>query len=260
MKTQPSDYYADTLSEAQIYDISKNMNGRIDTVSDVDYIKFIPAVSGKYVIYASSEANVIGELYDAQESLATSSTPLDGGYYIGAELVGGAAYYLKTSGSTVGEYTIAVTPMPDDGFVAITNDSIKMTQSCTSASPVTVRLYSSGTLLQSVTATPDHQKIAAEFTLDDLQPKYTITVEENSKMTALYDVTTIASSNTYGVTSKSYVSVPVTVSGASDLSDIYFSVAFSENEFTLLDACEHTHTTYETGTGLIPAHRWISRP
>lgn len=251
LRTQAVDYYADTISKAQNYDISKKINGKINTASDIDYIKFVPAENGKYVIQANSTANVSGGLYDAQNNLIISGTSFNGGYYCGTELVSGNTYYLKTTGSTTGEYDITVSKMMDDGLIEITNDSIKLTQSGDSTSQTYVNLYSYGNFVQSIAAAPSNNKISAEFNIDDLQQAYTITVVENNTINAIYDIKTVMSSNIYDVTSKSYVSVPMTVSDVSDLSDIYFSVAFDENEFTIFDACEHTYTTSETGTGFI---------
>lgn len=251
LKPQQTDYYADTYTSAQNYDISKKINGKIDNASDIDYIKFIPTVSGKYAVHAVSAADVSGGLYDSQNNLIVSGASLNGGYYFGAELVGGNTYYLKTNGSTAGEYDITITKMDDDAFVEITNNSIKFTQSCNGSSQVNVNLYSSGLLVQGLTATPSNSKMTAQFDVENLQSEYTVTVEEGGVITAIYDIKAIEGSNTYNVTEKSYVSVPMIVSNVSDLSDIYFSVAFNEDEFTVFDVCEYTHTSSETGTGLI---------
>lgn len=250
LQSQPTDYYADVYTSAQSYDISKIINGKINTSSDVDYIKFEPVESGKYVVHTNSTANVSGGLYDSQNNLIVSGVALNGGYYCGAELISGNTYYLKTNGTTVGEYDITITKMSDDGLVAITNDSIKLTQNINS-SQVNVSLISSGTNTQSVNVIPNNNKITAEFAVSSLQSAYSIIVMENVVVTSIYDIITVSNSNTYDVTEKSYVSVPMTVSNVSDLSNIYFSVAFSENEFDVFDACEHTYTSSETGTGII---------
>lgn len=250
LQSQPTDYYADVYTSAQSYDISKIINGKINTSSDVDYIKFEPVESGKYVVHTNSTANVSGGLYDSQNNLIVSGVALNGGYYCGAELISGNTYYLKTNGTTVGEYDITITKMSDDGLVAITNDSIKLTQNSNS-SQVNVSLISSGTNTQSVNVIPNNNKITAEFAVSSLQSAYSIIVMKNGVVTSIYDIITVSNSNTYDVTEKSYVSVPMTVSNVSDLSNIYFSVAFSENEFDVFDACEHTYTSSETGTGII---------
>lgn len=250
LQSQPTDYYADVYTSAQSYDISKIINGKINTSSDVDYIKFEPVESGKYVVHTNSTANVSGGLYDSQNNLIVSGVALNGGYYCGAELISGNTYYLKTNGTTVGEYDITITKMSDDGLVAITNDSIKLTQNSNS-SQVNVSLISSGTNTQSVNVIPNNNKITAEFAVSSLQSAYSIIVMENGVVTSIYDIITVSNSNTYDVMEKSYVSVPMTVSNVSDLSNIYFSVAFSENEFDVFDACEHTYTSSETGTGII---------
>ena len=251
LQTQPIDYYADTYENAQNYDITKVINGRIDSVNDIDYIKFVPDISGKYVIHAKSEVNVLGSLYGAQNNLIVSGDSFNGGYYCALELVSGNTYYLKTTGSAIGEYDITFSKMHDDSFIQITNDTIKFTKNCDNSSQVCVNLYSSGEIVQNVVLTPSNNEISVEFNVDDLQSTYTITTVENNVITALYDLKAIEVSKIYNVTSKSYVSVPINVFNVSDISDIYFSLVFNESEFSAFDVCEYTYTTAETGTGLI---------
>ncbi|MGN0179536.1 MAG: hypothetical protein ACI4DY_08865, partial [Monoglobaceae bacterium] len=43
-----SDYYANSAPEAQEYDIGYQIKGKINTASDIDYIKFVPNASGEY--------------------------------------------------------------------------------------------------------------------------------------------------------------------------------------------------------------------
>lgn len=251
LQPQQTDYYADSFSEAKKYNITKAINGRINSISDIDYIKFIPAESGKYVISANSDANLTGTLYNAQNEIMTSGVSESGSYYVAETLEAGNTYYLKTSGNAVGDYRIVVTKMSTDGLVEITGNSIKLTQSYNSDSTAVVKLYSSGNLLKSVTATNSNNKISAAFSTESLQPAYTITVSSNGVITAVYEIKTVINSNTYNVTNKSYVSVPVVVSNVANLNGIYFSVAFNESEFNIADVCEHTYTVSETGTGII---------
>ena len=46
LQSQSTDYYSDVYTTAQSYDISKTINGKINTASDIDYIKFVPVESG----------------------------------------------------------------------------------------------------------------------------------------------------------------------------------------------------------------------
>ncbi len=251
LQSQQTDYYADSFVQAKKYDISKVINGRINSGSDVDYISFTPTNSGKYVISANSDVNVTGGLYDEQNKLISSGISDNGGYYIVANLSANNTYYLQTSGNIVGDYRIKITKMINDSLVEITNDSIKLTQAYNSTSPAVIKLHSSGNLLQSITANKNNGKINAVFDVDSLQQGYTITVSSDDTVMAVYQIKTIVDSNTYNVTDKSYVSVPVTVSNVANFDNIYFSVAFDENEFNIADVCEHTYTVSETGIGLI---------
>lgn len=251
LNSQQTDFYADNYNDAQEYDISKKINGKINTVSDVDYIKFTPTETGKYVIHSNSTSNVSGCLYDSQNEVVKTSTDLNGGYYIAENLTAGNTYYLKTYGNNIGEYSIAITKMQNDGIVTITNDSIKLNQSYAGSAPATVKLFSAGTLVDSCDVTPQNNELDAEINIDNLQSAYTITVSDNETIVAVYDIKAVIEEKNYTVTDKSYVSVPVVVSNVTDFKNIYFSVAFDENKFMVADVCEHTYTTSETGIGLI---------
>ena len=250
LTAQATDYYADVYTTAQCCDISKIINGRIDAISDIDYVKFIPVESGKYVVHAKSSANVSGGLYDSNNNLIVSGVTLNGGYYCGADLISGNTYYLKTNGTTVGEYNITLTKMSDGGFIKITNDAIMLTQECNSLQ-ANVSLISSDGNTQSITVTPYNNTVIAEFDISNLQSAYNIVVMENDVIISIYDIKIISNSDTYEVTEKSYVSVPINISNVSDLSGVYFSVAFNETEFDVFDTCEYTYTFSEMGTGLI---------
>lgn len=251
LNSQQTDYYSDNYNDAQEYDISRKINGKINTVSDVDYIKFMPTETGKYVIHSNSTSNVLGCLYDSQNEVVKIATALNGGYYIAENLTAGNTYYLKTYGNSIGEYSITITKMQNDGIVTITNDSIKLNQSYAGYTQATVKLFSEGTLVNSCNVTPQNNKLNAEFNIDNLHSAYTITVSDNETIVAIYDIKAVIEEKNYTVTDKSYVSVPVVVSNVTDLKNVYFSVAFDENEFMVADVCEHTYTTSETGTGLI---------
>lgn len=251
LNSQHTDYYADNYNNAQEYDINKKINGKINTISDVDYIKFIPTETGKYVIYSNSTANLSGCLYNSQNEEVKASTALDGGYYITDNLTADNTYYLKTFGNSTGEYDISITKIRDDGIVTITNDSIKLNQSYKSSATATVKLFSAGTLVDSCNVTPQNNRINAEVNIDNLHSAYTITVSDGETIVAVYDIKAVIEEKNYPVTDKSYVSIPVVVSNVRDLKNIYFSVTFDENEFMIADVCEHTYTISETGTGLI---------
>lgn len=97
-----SDYYANSAPEAQEYDIGYQIKGKINTASDIDYIKFVPSTSGEYTFHCISATNAVTALYDANQGTlnATSSNYKH-------SLTAGQTYYLKTTGN-VGNYVLSV--------------------------------------------------------------------------------------------------------------------------------------------------------
>lgn len=107
------DYYANTATEAQEYDITYQIKGKINTSSDVDYIKFVPKTSGEYTFNCVSITNAVTALYGSNQSILKSAAS-SYKYSLTAE----ETYYLKTTGN-VGDYVLSVqynVPGEADGF------------------------------------------------------------------------------------------------------------------------------------------------
>lgn len=62
-----SDYYANSATEAQEYDVDYQIKGKINTASDVDYIKFVPKTSGEYTFNCVSATNAVTTLYNSNQ-------------------------------------------------------------------------------------------------------------------------------------------------------------------------------------------------
>ena len=107
------DYYANTEAEAHEYDISYQIKGKINTASDVDYIKFVPKTTGEYTFNCISTTNAVTALYGSnQNTLKSAASSYK--YSLTAE----ETYYLKTTGN-VGDYVLSVqynVPGEADGF------------------------------------------------------------------------------------------------------------------------------------------------
>ena len=108
-----SDYYANTVAEAQEYDIGYQIKGKINTANDVDYIKFIPKASGEYTFNCVSTTNAVITLYNAnQGTLKSASTSYK------CSLTENQTYYLKVMGN-IGDYVLSVqynVPSEADSF------------------------------------------------------------------------------------------------------------------------------------------------
>lgn len=108
-----SDYYANSAPEAQEYDIGYQIKGKINTASDIDYIKFVPNTSGEYTFNCVSATNAVTALYDANQGTLNAASS-----NYKHSLTAGQTYYLKTTGN-VGDYVLSVqynVPSEADSF------------------------------------------------------------------------------------------------------------------------------------------------
>lgn len=97
-----NDYYSDTAANAQEYDMQYQIKGKINTSSDVDYIKFIPKTTGEYSFDCVSTVGINADLYNgSQSTLKTGSSSYK------YSLTTNQIYYLKMSGS-IGDYYVSV--------------------------------------------------------------------------------------------------------------------------------------------------------
>lgn len=97
-----ADYYADDLSQAQLFDISYEINGRINTNQDIDCIQFIPESTAVYNLLCLSTKKINKTLYDQNGRVISPYS--DGTYLLTAK----NRYYLKLSGEA-GAYTLKIT-------------------------------------------------------------------------------------------------------------------------------------------------------
>ncbi len=97
-----SDYYANTAADAQEYDVDYTINGKINTDTDVDYIKFVPKAGGEYAFNCVSATNAVTTLYNANQDILKSAMSS-----YKCSLTENRTYYLKIAGS-VGDYVLSV--------------------------------------------------------------------------------------------------------------------------------------------------------
>ena len=108
-----SDYYANSAIEAQEYDVDYQIKGKINTASDVDYIKFVPKTSGEYTFNCVSATNAVTTLYNSNQGTLKSASS---SYKY--SLTEKQTYYLKVTGN-IGEYVLSVqynVPSEADSF------------------------------------------------------------------------------------------------------------------------------------------------
>ena len=111
---QAVDYYANSFSNAQEYDMIYPIEGNIDTIGDVDYIKFIPQSSGTHTFDCISANGVLTTLYNASQSALKSNAA---SYQY--SLTKGQTYYVGIRASNqTGGYVLRIQPKAaeTDGF------------------------------------------------------------------------------------------------------------------------------------------------
>lgn len=96
-----NDIYGDTLdTAAYIPDVSKQINGEINTGGDADCFEFKAPSGGSYNILCYNSSGITAELYDSGKKLIKTSGS--------CSLSTGEKYYIKLSGGTGGEYTLII--------------------------------------------------------------------------------------------------------------------------------------------------------
>ncbi len=117
--TTPSptpDDYANSMDAAGLISEGTIVPGVIDYVDDfigdLDYFRFTPINSGRYVIKSSGTTNVEGFLLDSNEELLAYDSDYDESQFkITYNLLAGEPYYLMVSGYETGPYDIQVNLM-----------------------------------------------------------------------------------------------------------------------------------------------------
>ncbi len=95
-----ADYYANSYIDAQEYECDKNINGSVNTIGDVDYIKYIADNTGEYTFKCLSTSDIYAELYSSTNTKLVSASKS-----FNYSLTEDNTYYIKIYGQqTTGEY------------------------------------------------------------------------------------------------------------------------------------------------------------
>lgn len=117
LSTVHSDFYGNTINEAtELSILDCDVEGKIDYIDDIDFIKFIPKYTGSYYIYTTGSTNTFGTLYDTDmntiiaksSGYPESNLIRNDNFKIGITLERGKVYYLKVESeeSSTGEYIL----------------------------------------------------------------------------------------------------------------------------------------------------------
>lgn len=249
LHTQQEDYYADDFTAAENYDISKIINGKINNTSDVDYIKFKPSTSGQYIISAASGVNVNGSLYNEQGTLVASGSAVGGGYYIKEELSAGNTYYLKTTGESVGDYSIAINQESDMPVISAIGSGFLFKDNITQSNTEILLYSSAGELLQTKGISAGNNA-SCSFEVNTPVGDYVFAKRVNGDVINVYQVKVLKNEQSYSALANEKISVPVIANNVTSLKDIYFSVVYDTGCLEIADVSDITKAV-EIGTGSI---------
>lgn len=251
-----SDFYADTFAVAKRYDPGREIQGSINTVSDIDIVKIIPSETSDYIIQSTSSVSTDGALYNESQTKLSDAERInaqDTGFYIKQKLTAGQIYYIKVTGknSSVGDYTLDITKMSVNSLATVTQNQMTVSGTVATTSQLTAKLYdSNNNLINQSTSIPVNSNYTSSVSVTPANTKYKMIVSADNKIYAVFKISVLINTNTYPAGIGSYVSVPVMVSNADQLSNIGFSVCYDSAKLDLADVCENTLTA-ELGTGLV---------
>ncbi|MBQ7975034.1 MAG: hypothetical protein IJ300_05050 [Clostridia bacterium] len=101
---EPTDYYADEKTDANLVEINKQICGEINISDDVDVVKITTTEAGCYVVKLSADNTASYALIDSENN-TINTTAIDNNYAI-YNLQENSTYYLKITGSEDDTYHI----------------------------------------------------------------------------------------------------------------------------------------------------------
>lgn len=250
------DYYADNILEAQTYENSKKFNGRINTTSDIDYIRFVPTASGRYIIQTTG-IGATGTLYGNSCEIISCSTAEGDNCYIKADLIANSAYYIKISGieNLIGNYSLTIEQC-DSLNVNIYNNNLSIEGNVSStvgvSKPVQIKLLSSSGVVLNIQNinTSNTGEVTANIPVNIEDGVYKIILFQSGKIEAVTDLRISKQTVIVGIQIGEFFSIPYIITNTPTLENICFALDFNEEDFEIYDVCEYTKNI-ENGTGLI---------
>jgi len=108
-----TDFFGNDFNSAYTVNPTRAINGRINTTNDLDFFRFTAPSTGEFIIAIQSQQMLTGRLYDNNRELLNQNTVItaQGITYLVGSFTAGTTYYLRMSGSVVGDYRIRILPM-----------------------------------------------------------------------------------------------------------------------------------------------------
>ena len=255
-----SDYYSNTISNAQFVNLLKTVNGRIDFENDIDYVKFIPNTTGEYLIQATSATPITGSLYNYnQVNVATSNNILgqNDGFLIQQTLVKDQIYYIAVSGSSTSDYSLTISPYSRQlnsvivtGRSVVASGNVAMTVGNSQSVLVEV-IDANGIVVGSQDAlTSENGDLNVETLATLSGGEYHFALSQDDEIKEIWNIRVVTNTNNITIGNNEYYTIPISVTNVASLEGITFAVSFESDDFELFDACDYT-SSIENGIGEI---------
>lgn len=249
LQAQNIDYYADTMENAQCFDITKKINGKIDYSGDVDFIKFIPKQTGDYIIREQSSSALDCKLYNSSGSIIAEAASLGNDKYIKCQLSADEDYYVKVNGNAISEYVLTIKQAENTASISAVNDGILYTGNI-AGNNTEISLYSSGGELIDRKTVAQGNNINCILNDDSLETEYVIKTETEDGIADVYKIHLIKNETSYSVDARDYISVPIVVKNIKTLKNTSFSVLYDPLKLNIADISDLTKAV-EVGTGVV---------
>ena len=246
------DYHSDNIQNARYVNISKAVNGIINTDTDKDFIKFIPTVTQDYLIQLFGNEQLGITLYNSDGAIITT----DDDYYsastgtiIEQTLTKGEMYYIGLSGTAQDEYTLTITPnTKQTDNLQITGNEIIATGQAEVMQSLNAKLLSTtGNLVSTQEFTVDETgNYIVNVPTDLSSGEYYFAISNANTVQKMWKINTLVNNCSFDTVQDEYCIIPVTVSNVDNLENINFSVCYAADDFELYDICDMTETIENT--------------
>ena len=263
LTTTPTDFFGNTIESATQIDITKPIEGRLDSLNDTDFVKFTPTQTAEYIIQTTGNTNPWGYLCTSDMTtfiLNQNLSNYDSNFFIRATLTAGKTYYVMVTreSNATGAYKLSIEQNRSNMTASVAQNYVlvkgNVSATIGNSKPLSlIVIDSTGTLLitqSASTSSTGNLDSIIQYPLSS--GKYRIVAMYNDKVCEVLDLDILTSTKLYSLSTNDYASIPVVVSNAKTLSNVEFSLSYDSAAFDVYDICENT-STLEVGAGQIPS-------
>ena len=243
IKTTEQDLFGDTIQTATPINIVKPTEGKINSSTDIDFVKFTPTVTGEYIIQTTGNTNTAGVLYNSSKTSIASNNNIssqDDNFMIRQTLIAGQTYYISVGSelNSTGNYVLTITPYSRNAKPSVISGNISVSGTVTSTvgnskSAAVKLLNSSGMVLstRNVTTT-SNGALNTAFAINVLSGKYRIVVLYSNKVCEVIDLNVSVNKKAISVNMGDDIIIPFAVRNVT-LSNVEFSLNYSSDDVSI---------------------------